>query len=726
MLLVALAGLGLQRVDPKEAARETVYIGDDRLISWMPLPTESGETCWIPASASATLTPALPQQSQSPGSDGAAAAPWKPGDAKKAEVALRKPLYTVSDPHFAFAGIAVDPTRNEVVIADENISRLLVYDRYENTPPTASMSEPKRIIGGENSFLEYACSVYVDPATGDIYGVNNDTMNWLPVFGRDQEGDVVPKRKIQTPHTTFGIVADEAEQELFLTIQDDHAVVVYNKEAKDEDSPVRILQGGKTLMADPHGIALDTKKGEIYVSNWGTNNERPPLSEGGGGDARHERKDFPVGRARAFPGSGKIQPPSITVYPKKAQGDTAPLRVIQGPKTQMDWPTALAFHPERNELFIANDTADSVIVFRGDANGDVAPIRVIKGPKTMVKNPTGVAIDLTTNELWVANFGNHSATVFAIDADGNATPKRVIRGGPTSAPAPKLANAHTTAYDSKREEILIANCVGHPQVAAFSRTANGGAQPTREIAGQNTLFTRTMHDMAYDWVADEIVVPQFFAFAILTFAGDANGNVPPKRKIFGPKTRLDNPHAVSVDPVHGELFVPGRADDHTVLVFPREANGDVAPIRVLETDREPARVALDPPRNLLIVSGGRSLRIYDRRASGKTPPLRVIDMPASMGQRSTGLMTVNPENGTVFVSVGGGGRFALEDFVGVWSVEDKGEVVPRWTIGGPNNSLKDIRGVAIDIKNKNVIVTDKELNAILTFHVPEAFEAQAR
>ncbi|HEY7679818.1 MAG TPA: hypothetical protein VIC04_04810 [Terriglobia bacterium] len=117
----------------------------------MPLPTESGETCWIPASASATLTPALPQQSQSPGSDGAAAAPWKPGDAKKAEVALRKPLYTVSDPHFAFAGIVVDPTRNEVVIADENISRLLVYARYENTPPTASMSEPKRIIGGENS-----------------------------------------------------------------------------------------------------------------------------------------------------------------------------------------------------------------------------------------------------------------------------------------------------------------------------------------------------------------------------------------------------------------------------------------------------------------------------------------------------------------------------------------------------------------------------------------------
>ena len=76
--------------------------------------------------------------------------------------------------------------------------------------------------------------------------------------------------------------------------------------------------------------------------------------------------------------------------------------------------------------------------------------------------------------------------------------------------------------------------MAHPQVAAFARLANGGAKATRAIAGQNTLFTRTIHDMAYDPVRDEILVPQFFAFAILTFRGDANGNVPPIRKIFGP------------------------------------------------------------------------------------------------------------------------------------------------------------------------------------------------
>ena len=32
------------------------------------------------------------------------------------------------------------------------------------------------------------------------------------------------------------------------------------------------------------------------------------------------------------------------------------------------------------------------------------------------------------------------------------------------------------------------------------------------------------------------------------------------------------------------------------------------------------------------------------------------------------------------------------------------------------------RGIAIDVKNKNVMVSDKTLNAVLTFNVPEAFQ----
>jgi len=274
--------------------------------------------------------------------------------------------------------------------------------------------------------------------------------------------------------------------------------------------------------------------------------------------------------------------------------------------------------------------------------------------------------------------------------------------------------------------------VAHPQIAAFARSANGAAEPRRSIAGQNTLITRTIHDMAYDHIHDEIVVPQCMTFAILTFAGNADGNVPPIRKIFGPDTQIKNNDAVSIDPVHNEYFVP--QDDNRLLVFDRMANGNVKPKRILITDDpDPNRVTVDYVHNLLIVSGGPKIRIYRREAEGKEKPLRVITIPkeyypkgiddgAEGGQQNqTALMTINSQRGLVFVNTRIGGRFALEDFVGVWSVFDDGEVYPLYTIGGPNNLLKDVRGIALDPKEKMVIVSDKTHNAIFNFHVAEVF-----
>ena len=84
--------------------------------------------------------------------------------------------------------------------------------------------------------------------------------------------------------------------------------------------------------------------------------------------------------------------------------------------------------------------------------------------------------------------------------------------------------------------------------------------------------------MAYDPVKDEILIPQFFAFAILTYRGDSNGNVAPVRKIFGPSTQLKNPQALALDWIRGEVFVP---QDDRVLVFSRDVNGDSAPLRIL-------------------------------------------------------------------------------------------------------------------------------------------------
>jgi DNA-binding beta-propeller fold protein YncE len=426
--------------------------GSPRLVSIQPLPTADGPMCeWAPASAGNSLAAALVQQQLLAAADEA-----PPDEATRLAASRRKPLRVIHDSYASYSAVAVDPAHDEVVLTDENLFNIMVYDRKANTPPAATMTESKRMIGGLNTKVEFQCGLYIDPASGDIYAVNNDTVNTLVIFSRQAKGDVPPDRELYTPHGTFGIGVDEAAQELYLTIQHDSAVVVYKKSAQKMDSPIRLLQGNRTGLADPHGLALDTRNRLMYVTNHGSVHQEDPNGESYVGQVRAQgRTNFPEGNAA--PGTGKIYPPSISVHSMDAQGNTAPLRVIQGPKTQMNWPTGLAFDPNHNELYVANDMGSSILVFDAAASGDAAPVRVLAGPKTLLKYPTSVYVDLQNDEMWVANFGNHTATVYKRTAAGDTAPLRIIRSGPLGTEALDIGNPGALAYDSKREEILVPN-----------------------------------------------------------------------------------------------------------------------------------------------------------------------------------------------------------------------------------------------------------------------------
>ena len=157
--------------------------------------------------------------------------------------------------------------------------------------------------------------------------------------------------------------------------------------------------------------------------------------------------------------SGKFFPPAIKVYPLDASGDTPPLRVITGDKTQLNWPAAMKYNPENGDLYIANDIGQSILVFAdaAKAQGDVAPVRAIHGPSTRLHNPTGVALDLKNKEVWVSDLGNSSATVYPLMADGDASPLRVIRSAEESKVGVNFGRTAAVAYDPVRQEILVPN-----------------------------------------------------------------------------------------------------------------------------------------------------------------------------------------------------------------------------------------------------------------------------
>ena len=422
---------------------------DSRLVSWERLPDDAecaDEPVAVPVPNWSGDVPLRAVYMQEKAAEVAGA-----GD----KMAQRKPERVIRDPNSAYSAVAVDNSHNEVVLTDENLFNVLVYDRQTNTRAT-SVSDPKRIIGGLNTKIEFQCGLYIDPANGDIYAVNNDTVDSLVIFSRQAMGNVAPDRELHTPHGTFGIAVDEQAKELFLSVQHDNALVVYNKMAKGLEAPLRVVQGSHTGLADPHGLALDQKNKLLFVANHGSWHE---VSPPGPGEKRRGSvfEGFPLRREDSIPGSGKFLPPSISVYAKDSKGDAAPLRVIQGPKTQMDWPTALSLDTERNELFVANDGGSSILVFSASASGDVAPLRLLKGPRSLVSNPTGVYFDKDNQELWVANFGNHTSTVYEARATGDTPPLRVIRSAIAADATPGLGNPHPIAYDTKRQQLLVPN-----------------------------------------------------------------------------------------------------------------------------------------------------------------------------------------------------------------------------------------------------------------------------
>src|ERR1700739_2941274 len=115
-----------------------------------------------------------------------------PRQDRKPIIIERPPQRVIKDPYPSFSAVAINAEENMLVVTDENLYQILEYDRRENTPPQARLTEPKRIISGTNTHAEMMCGVYIDPVTKEVYVLNNDTQNWLPVFSKDAKGNANP------------------------------------------------------------------------------------------------------------------------------------------------------------------------------------------------------------------------------------------------------------------------------------------------------------------------------------------------------------------------------------------------------------------------------------------------------------------------------------------------------------------------------------------------------
>jgi hypothetical protein len=122
---------------------------------------------------------------------------------------------------------------------------------------------------------------------------------------------------------------------------------------------------------------------------------------------------------------------AILSFRGDAKGEQPPVRIIQGPHTEIKRADKLSIDPVNREIFLADEGA--VLVFPSDAHGDVAPIRALRGPDTKIGNGIPfIAVDPVHNVLIVASRG---LLIFDRKANGNTKPLRVITsagGRPTA------------------------------------------------------------------------------------------------------------------------------------------------------------------------------------------------------------------------------------------------------------------------------------------------------
>jgi hypothetical protein len=310
--------------------------------------------------------------------------------------------------------------------------------------------------------------------------------------------------------------------------------------------------------------------------------------------------------------------------------------------------------------------------------------------------------------------------------------------------------------------------VSVPRISAFARLANGNVAPDRIIEGQDTNLSRTMHGLAYDPIHDEIIVPVALSGAVLVFKGDARGNEPPVRVIQGLNTRLIRPHTANVDPVSGEILA-GDPSARAILVFDRLANGDVKPKRVITGEktgfREIVGVAADHIANVIVVAsrapGGPSgLFVFDRLAEGDVAPKRMITgmLTGALGRFRQ--LSVDPDRRKIYLAVQAlraqeptpqkaadlytneaslkklRAREAEEKaeppvriprllqagFIGVWNIDDNGNVAPQMIIRGPETRSVGFAGVAFNPVAGEVYGVSGNLNGFLTYLVPQFFQ----
>lgn len=254
------------------------------------------------------------------------------------------PVRKLTVPHQSW-GLSLDLVNDELAVTSQQYQGITIYHRT-----ATGTDRPLRTIRGDKTMLADPHGVFMDPQAREVYSAQHGNWTEMRTYSADGPpllvGEYVPGR-FEKP-----------------------SIRVYDSAADGNVAPLRTIQGGKTRLAWPMGITVDTASAELAVANYGTN--------------------------------------EILIYNKGANGDVAPSRIIGGDRTGIVGPIAVQIDPKNNEIWVANYGDHTAVVFDRAASGNVAPKRIIRNapagtPTTGFTNASAAAYDSVRDQLLVPN-----------------------------------------------------------------------------------------------------------------------------------------------------------------------------------------------------------------------------------------------------------------------------------------------------------------------------------
>jgi hypothetical protein len=141
--------------------------------------------------------------------------------------------------------------------------------------------------------------------------------------------------------------------------------------------------------------------------------------------------------------------PQIAAFARLANGAQLPDRVIAGQKTLLGRTMHdIRYDAVHDEFFVTNPFAQAVLVFRGSAVGEEPPVRIIQGPHTQLVVPDTLEIDTVHNELFVPDTPG-LVHVYPLNGQGDVAPLRNLKTNGTAVAVDPIHNVLVTASTTR-------------------------------------------------------------------------------------------------------------------------------------------------------------------------------------------------------------------------------------------------------------------------------------